>query len=59
MQGLDAWKPIEVVRCYLAPDRSADIKMYYIPKQSYWIVHSDEVEGIEFAGCDYSPRFSQ
>jgi hypothetical protein len=44
------------VRCYLAAGRSADIKMYYIPKQSYWIVHSDELEGIEFAGCDYDGK---
>jgi hypothetical protein len=44
------------VRCYLVPDCSADIKMYYIPKQSHWIVHSEDVEGIEFSGCDYDGK---
>ena len=44
------------VRCYLVPDCSADIKMYYIPKQSHWIVYSEEVEGIEFSGCGYDGK---
>ena len=43
-------------RCYLVPDGSADIKMRYIPKQSYWIVHSEGVEGIEFSGCGYDGK---
>jgi hypothetical protein len=44
------------VRCYLLPDRDADIKMRHIPQQSHWIVHSEGVEGIEFYGCGYDEK---
>jgi hypothetical protein len=44
------------VRCYLVPDKGADIKMRYIPQQSHWIVHSEGAEGIEFSGCGYDGK---
>jgi hypothetical protein len=44
------------VRCYLLPDRGADIKMRYIPRQSHWIVHSEGAEGLEFSGCGYDGK---
>lgn len=42
----------EYVRCCLVPSNGADIRMGFIPTQSYWLVE-DQSELIEFSGCDY------
>jgi hypothetical protein len=41
------------VNCYLAAATGADVKMHYIAKQEYWLVHEERSEVIEFHGNDW------
>lgn len=44
------------VRSYLASPDGADVRMNFIAKQSYWMVHEELSEVIEFSGCDFEGK---
>jgi hypothetical protein len=46
-------KTILSANCYITASIGADVKMHYIAKQGYWLVHEERSEVIQFLGLEY------